>query len=146
MLRSWRLWVLLGIGLAIVLAIIVSFFGRSSSEEQLSLSDVITLARQGEVRLIEVDGNRLTVHTTDGAEFTSHIEDNASIIDILASNDVALGTPEGLEVEIHSDSTLSVYGVLFLLAAVLPAIALTILLVAAAYWVYRRARATGSGA
>ena len=65
--------------LVAVVAIVYSFFGRSSGTESVELSVGIAAAKNGDVSKIEVDGNNLLV-TMNGPEFQSRREDGPSIL------------------------------------------------------------------
>ncbi len=73
--------------LLIVVAVIAIFFTLFSDvpggNKDLSISEVVAMAKRGEIETIEVSGDRLTVITPLQETFSSRIEQNASIVDIL---------------------------------------------------------------
>ena len=89
--------------LVAVVAIVYSFFGRSSGTESVELSVVIAAAKNGDVSKIEVDGNNLLV-TMNGQEFQSRKEDGSSIFELLSAAGVDVGS-DGVLVEVSSPSS-----------------------------------------
>ena len=89
--------------LVAVVAIVYSFFGRSSGTESVELSVVIAAAKNGDVSKIEVDGNNLLV-TMNGQEFKSRKEEGSSIFDLLTAAGVDVGS-DGVLVEVSSPSS-----------------------------------------
>ena len=72
--------------LLIVVAVIAVFFTLFSGvggPQQISLSDVVAMAKSGEIDTIEVSGDQLTVTTIRGESMTSMKEERSSIYDIL---------------------------------------------------------------
>ncbi len=71
--------------LVAVVAIFYTFFsGSMGSSNEIPITEVISLAASGDVDLIEVDKDRLTVSLTNGNVYTSRKEDGASIVESLA--------------------------------------------------------------
>ena len=100
---------------AVVLAVVM-FFRPSSSSRDIPLSEVITQAQAGNVELIEVSGDTLTVHLQGEQEpVSSRKEDSASIEEILRQNGVAVGTGEGaVQIEVDGPSSFgNIFGLLF---------------------------------
>ena len=89
--------------LVAVVAIVYSFFGRSSGTESVELSVVIAAAKNGDVSKIEVDGNNLLV-TMNGQEFQSRKEEGSGIFDLLTAAGVDVGS-DGVLVEVSSPSS-----------------------------------------
>ena len=73
--------------LLIVVAVIAIFFTLFSDvpggSKDLAISEVVSMAKRGDIDTIEVRGDRLTVINTLQETYTSRIEQNASIVDIL---------------------------------------------------------------
>ena len=73
--------------LLIVVAVIAIFFTLFSDvpggSQDLAISEVVTMAKRGEIETIEVRGDRLTIISTLQETYSSRIEQNASIVDIL---------------------------------------------------------------
>ncbi len=90
--------------LVAVVAIVVSLVSGGDSKESKDLSFVIAEAKAGNVEKIKVDGNNLAVTLTNNTEIESRKEDGASIIDILKSEDVAVGGSDGVQVSVSSPS------------------------------------------
>ena len=71
--------------LVAVVAIFYTFFsGSMGSDNEIPITEVVSLAASGDVDLIEVDKDRLTVSLTNGNVYTSRKEDGASIVESLA--------------------------------------------------------------
>ncbi len=104
--------------LLIVVAVIAIFFTLFSDvpggSKDLSLSEVVAMAKRGDIDTIEVSGDRLTIISTQQETYASRIEQTASIFDILvdAGVDPYSGRPNivvvgssGLAVSSASSST-----------------------------------------
>ncbi|HLG10979.1 MAG TPA: ATP-dependent zinc metalloprotease FtsH [Dehalococcoidia bacterium] len=90
--------------LVAVIAIVVVFFRPSSdSTTTQPLSTVIADAKDGNIEKLEVEGNKLTVKTSGGSEYTSRKEEGASIVSILSENGIPA---EGVNIEIKEASKL----------------------------------------
>ena len=71
--------------LVAVVAIFYTFFsGSMGGGNEIPITEVVSLAASGDVDLIEVDKDRLTVSLTNGNVYTSRKEDGASIVESLA--------------------------------------------------------------
>ena len=138
--RRWK-WPLVSVGAVLLLiAVVYSFFGRSEEKPKLALSEVLTRAKQGDVMEIDVSGDRLTVTMVDGEEYRSRKELDSNIIDVLQANGVEVGGEDGVVVDVHA-STSALEDWLHLLGYVFW-LAVAVLMLAAAYWVFRRARSS----
>jgi hypothetical protein len=91
-------WLWTGIVGISALAIAVSFFRDSDDRASLAFSDVIELARSGNVESIDVRGDELTVRTTDGATYQSRVSDGAEVVAALQSAAVNVGGQDGVVV------------------------------------------------
>ena len=104
---SWmrKSFIYLVILVAVVL-VVVMLFRPSSSSRDIPLSQVITEAQAGNVELIEVSGDTLTVHLQGEREpVRSRKEDAASIEEILRTNGVPVGTGEGgVQIQVEGPS------------------------------------------
>ena len=102
--------------LLIVVAVIAIFFTLFSDvpggSKDLGISEVVAMAKRGDIDTIEVRGDRLTIITTLQETFTSRIEQNASIVDILvdAGIDPYAGKPH--IVVVGSSGLGSLFGIL----------------------------------
>ncbi|MGB6837952.1 MAG: ATP-dependent zinc metalloprotease FtsH [Dehalococcoidia bacterium] len=92
--------------LVAVIAIVVSFIRPASSTESKDLSEIIAEARAGNVDVIEVQGDSLTVIMKDDPEqkFKSRKEEGASIVEVLKENGVEVGGSEGVQVKVKEPS------------------------------------------
>jgi len=127
------------VAVLVIIALVYSFFGRSEEKPKLALSEVLTRAKQGHVVEIDVFGDRLTVKMADGSEYRSRKEHETNIIDVLQDNGVEVGGENGVVVDVHSSRDAGEAWIYFIIAF-LPTIAFVVLIFAAAYWVFRRAR------
>ena len=84
-------WIWIGIGSVSALAVVVSFFRDAETSESIPFSDVMELAREGDVLWIEVRGNGLTVLTVDGETYASRVSDGAEVIPALQADGVEVG-------------------------------------------------------
>ena len=102
--------------LLIVVAVIAIFFTLFSDvpggSKDLSLSEVVAMAKRGDIDTIEVSGDRLTIISTQQETYASRIEQTASIFDILvdAGVDPYSGRPN--IVVVGSSGLGSLFGIL----------------------------------
>ena len=72
----------------ILIAAIAVFYSLSGNMKpqppQVSLSEVITLSQQDQIKTIDIDGDKLTVTKTDGTEIITYKESNANLADLKA--------------------------------------------------------------
>ena len=67
-----------------LLAITLTLFGGvSGGSKDLGISEVVAMAKRGDIDTIEVSGDRLTIISTQQETYSSRIEQTASIFDIL---------------------------------------------------------------
>ena len=102
--------------LLIVVAVIAIFFTLFSDvpggSKDLYITEVVAMAKRGDIDTIEVSGDRLTIIDTQQKTYTSRIEQNASIVDILvdAGIDPYAGKPH--IVVVGSSGLGSLFGIL----------------------------------
>ncbi|MEE9199077.1 MAG: ATP-dependent zinc metalloprotease FtsH [Dehalococcoidia bacterium] len=82
-----------------IIAIIFTLFQPSYGSKDIDISTVISMAKSGQLREIEVDGDKLTVTTLDDKTFRSRKESGSSIVDILNQAGVPAGTPPIIKVK-----------------------------------------------
>ncbi|MCY3655138.1 MAG: ATP-dependent zinc metalloprotease FtsH [Chloroflexi bacterium] len=102
--------------LVAVVLVVVMFFRPSSSARDISITDVVHAAQQGEVEKIVARGSNLTVHLrTQQEPLSSRIEESATIEEILRENGVPIGAAEGaVEVVVEGPSQFgNIFGLLF---------------------------------
>jgi cell division protease FtsH len=72
--------------IAILIAAIFVFFNflgnRNLQPAEVPISEVVTMSHQNQIRQIEINGDKLTITETNGAEVVSYKETNATIYDI----------------------------------------------------------------
>ncbi len=91
--------------LVAVIAIVVSFFRPPSGTESKDLSEIIALARNGQVESIEAQGDSLTVHLkNDQRTYKSRKESGSSIVTVLKDNGVQVGGTDGVDVKVKEPS------------------------------------------
>jgi cell division protease FtsH len=91
--------------LVAVIAIVVSFFRPPTGTESKDLSEVIQLARDGQVESIEAQGDSLTVQLkNDQRTYKSRKESGSSIVEVLKENGVQVGGPDGVNVKVKEPS------------------------------------------
>src|SRR3990170_4876771 len=91
--------------LVAVIAIVVSFFRPPSNTETKDLSDVIALARSGQVESIEAQGDTLTVRLKNSSQvYKSRKESGSSIVEVLKDNGVQVGGQDGVDVKVKEPS------------------------------------------
>ena len=78
--------------LLIVVAVMAIFFTLFSEplggSREVPVSQVISMAARGQLKLIEVDGEKLEITTTSGETLTSRKEDGSSVVEMLERADI----------------------------------------------------------
>ena len=101
--------------LLIVVAVIAVFFTLFSGvggPEEIAFSEVVAMAKRGQVDTIEVSGDKLTVTNIRGESFTSTKEERSSIYDILQGAGVDPAT-SNISIYVRGSSGLgSLFGIL----------------------------------
>ncbi len=95
---------------AIVLIFINVFGGSSSSEEDVSITRIITLAKDGKIEEIVVDGDKIKALTTEGDKLKSRKESDVSILELLEAGGVPISGADAVRVEVKSSSSWSNLG------------------------------------
>jgi cell division protease FtsH len=90
--------------LVAVVAIVYSLFRRSDSVESKDISTVIADAKAGRIERIVVSDDSLTVEPKTGPEYKSRKENDSSVVDLLRAEGVAVGGPDGVQVEVKKPS------------------------------------------
>ncbi len=101
--------------LMIIIGVIVIFYTlfRGSGGDELPVSDVIDMARNGQLERIEVSGDNLTVYPNSGGSFESKLERGDSITSLLLESGVEVGGPLGVKIYPTGSSGLSsIFGLL----------------------------------
>ena len=89
-----------------VILVFLTFASSSGGDGELSIATVIRMADAGQLSSIEVQGDTLTVTTTEGQRFTSRKEEGTSVLEMLQAAGVATG--EGaLDVVVEGSGGLS---------------------------------------
>ncbi len=131
---NWRRNSLIYIAILLAAIALVSFLWPGADKpEEVPLSDIIAKSQTGEIEKIVVEGEVLTVTTTDGTELKTYKEANATIYEIAGLN------LEGVIVDIKGSSGFN-WGGLFL--NFLPLIIFGALL----FFLFRSARGANSQA
>ena len=90
--------------IVILIAAIAIFWGLSGNMKQqpteVDISTVVTMSEEGQIKGIEVDGDKLTVTKTDNTEVIAYKESNANLYDIrgldLSGVDVKVNNSSGI--------------------------------------------------
>ena len=82
-----------------IITIIFTLFQPSLGSKDIDISTVISMAKSGQIREIEVDGDRLNITTLDDQNFRSRKESGSSIVDILNQADIVPGTGPSIKVK-----------------------------------------------
>jgi cell division protease FtsH len=124
--------------LLILVAVVAIFFTlfQSPSEQTIPFGTAIQWAQQGKVERIEVRDDSLTIFSVDGV-FTSSKEPSVSMYEVLVAAGVTVG-PDG--VQLDTDNSEGLGGVLGLLINFLPLVFLGILLM----FIVRQAQGSGN--
>ncbi len=73
--------------LLIIVAVLAIFFTLFSNplggSNEIPISQVVNMAARGDVELIEVNRDKLTVYSTSGETFTSRKEEGTSVLEML---------------------------------------------------------------
>ena len=100
--------------LLIIVGVIILFYtlipGGFGTKEEKPLSDVISMAKSGQISEIVVDGPKLLVTRKisgggEGSRFTSRIGEGTDIMDLLTKQEVKIG-PDGVTVKFKGSSGL----------------------------------------
>ena len=102
--------------LVAVVLVVVMFFRPSNTARDISITEVVHRAQQGEVERIVARGTSLTVQLrTQQEPLSSRIEESATVEEILRENGVPIGAAEGaVEVVVEGPSQFgNIFGLLF---------------------------------
>ena len=95
-----------------VVAILITVFQPAIGGRDVEISQVVALARQGQISRIEIDGNDLTIMQTNGDTLTSRKEDGQTVFEILEASDVDVAA-SGITVAVKRASGFSnLFGIL----------------------------------
>ena len=109
LMRNSFIYLLIGVA---VVAIFFTLFGNVGESREIRLDEVMQMARDGDVDMITVSGDKLTVTTTLGETFTSRKEAGISVVEAMDRFGVDLvSVPAGINVK-GSSGLGSVFGVL----------------------------------
>ena len=102
--------------LLIVVAVIAIFFTLLSEplggSREIPISQVVQMAASGQVKSIDVRGDKLDITTTAGESFTSRKESGASVVEVLESSGIDVLTSR-IDIAVRGSSGLSsLFGVL----------------------------------
>ncbi|MGC9335441.1 MAG: ATP-dependent zinc metalloprotease FtsH [Anaerolineae bacterium] len=129
-----------------VLALVVAFFVynqfsvNQTQPELISLQQLATKVKEGDVKRIEVDGDTLYVELGDGTEVICHKEDGSTLAETLSNLGVTTEALNALEIEWAEPSSL--FGWLGILSWILP----LVLISAFFLIIFRQAQSSGSQA
>ena len=105
--------------IAAVIAIFI-FWRTGTAAEDLPISRVVQLAKDGQLRSIEVQGASLTIETTGGDVFKSRKEEGASIVETLDRAGVNTSSDSVLQIKVNGSGGMgNVFGILWTLLPLL---------------------------
>ena len=112
--RSMRKTLIYLLIIVAVTAIVFNLFSSAvDSSQEIGINDVVAMTNRGNIAVIEVRGDTLTIVTTSGETLTSRKESGSSIVEILQRGGVDLAT-SNVEIVPKGQSGLSsLLGVLF---------------------------------
>lgn len=97
LMRNSFIYLLIGVA---VVAIVFTMFGGVGESREVQLSEIMQMARHGDIETIEVTGNRLAVITNRGEVFTSRKEEGMSVVEALDRFGVDLvSATSGIEIK-----------------------------------------------
>ena len=109
LMRNSFIYLLIGVA---VIAIFFTMFGNVGESREIRLDEVMQMARDGDVEMITVSGDKLTVSTTIGETFTSRKEEGISVVEAMDRFGVDLvSVPAGITIK-GSSGLGSIFGVL----------------------------------
>jgi len=112
--RSMRKSMIYLLIIVAITAIVFTLFSDAvGSSQEISINEVVALTARGDIRLIEVDGDRLTLETVTGELLTSRKEEGSSIVEILERAGVDPLTSQVDIVVLGSSGFSSLIGILF---------------------------------
>ena len=92
-----------------VIAIFFRFFPSAGGATEIPISEVIAMAKSGQVETITVENDSLRIKVEGGSEFTSRKEKGSSVLELLRE----AGVEEGVEVKVRGSGGLSsIFGLL----------------------------------
>ena len=112
--RSMRRSMIYLLIIVAITAIVFTLFSDAvGSSQEISINEVVVLTARGDIRLVEVDGDRLTLETVTGELLTSRKEEGSSIVEILERAGVDPLTSNVDIVVLGSSGVSSLIGILF---------------------------------
>ncbi len=89
-----------------VVAVLFTLFEPNVGEEDVDISQVITMAQQGHITQIEVDANNLSITTDDNKKLTSRKEEGQTVVELMQAAGVDIAK-SGMKIGVKKDSGLS---------------------------------------
>lgn len=97
-----------------VIAIFFTIFRSPDGGTDVDITRIMTLAKDGKIQQITVDGDNISAETTDGQKLMSRKEADVSIMELLSRANVPISGDSAVPVEVKTSGSLSnVFGVLF---------------------------------
>jgi len=99
--------------MVIIAAILIVFLTITSgmgSSQEISFTEVVSKAKAGELKSLEVDGGNILAVTTSGASFNSRVGSGIDLLEVLRDEGINTG-PNGLEVNFKKAGGLN-FGIL----------------------------------
>jgi cell division protease FtsH len=128
------MWAIVSL-ISIVLVFSALFGGAFSNVDKMSLSELARKINAGEVETVVVSGNDLDITLTDGTQFVSRKEAEASLSETLSNYGVSESALQGVDIPQEGAS-----GLRYWMSILLPALLPVLLLVFLFGWFFRQAR------
>ena len=96
LLRNSFIYIIIAVA---TIAMFFTFFQPSYGTSDIPISEVVELAKAGQLRTIEISGDELTITTTAGASFKSRKEEGSSLVETLERANIDTAAT-GLEIVI----------------------------------------------
>jgi cell division protease FtsH len=109
--RKWmRGGVLYMVIIAAILIVFLTITSGMGSSQEISFTEVVSKAKAGELKSLEVDGGNILAVTTSGASFNSRVGSGIDLLEVLRDEGINTG-PNGLEVNFKKAGGLN-FGIL----------------------------------
>ncbi len=96
-----------------ITAIVLTLFSNATGDARdISINEVVSMAARGNIDVLEVKGDTLTITTTSGDTYTSRKESGSSVMEILQRADIDMVNPS-FQLEVRGSGGLSsLFGIL----------------------------------
>ena len=103
--RSNRLrWIIIAVAIFIAITYLIPALSDGTGAAEIDISRVVDMAQNSELQRIEVTGDKLDIHATDGRVFQSRKETSVSIFELLERGGVDTGA-QGVQIDVRKESS-----------------------------------------